>query len=198
MPADGFFTFSGPPVLTLAGDVTKLRVRAPRASGMAWTSPSAGGFRGGCDGAAHPAHTAQRRGRPRGRHPKGRCWPCDEGACPPPPMHRVGGRHALSPGLSSSGFLQRWKFTSDERESDPASPRKENRERSEEKTAQKKCIEGSSFFTPPCQPLVTTTLTGLLQSQRITLSIKRKSPLQCCSDSAKPPRRWAAGKAARC
>lgn len=79
------------------------------------------------------------------------------------------GGQALSPGLSSSGFLQRWKFTSDERESDPASPRKENRERSEEKTAQKKCIEGSSFLTPPCQPLETTTLTGLLQSQRITL-----------------------------
>ena len=82
------------------------------------------------------------------------------------PCHGRWGRHALSPGLSASGFLQRWKFTSDERESDPVSRGKANRERSEGKTAQKKCIEGSSFLTPPCHPLVTTALTSLLQSQR--------------------------------
>lgn len=77
---------------------------------------------------------------------------------PPPLRHWVREVRIVPKAVFSSR-----ESTSDERESDPATPGKANKERSEARTAQKKHIEGSSFLT---HPLVTTALSGHLQSQR--------------------------------
>lgn len=137
---------------------------------------------------------AQQRGAVPGTVPRGWVLALPWRSIPPTPNAMGGGgwrcpracRHVV---FSRAGSSRLMKGSATQR----AQGRRTERDQ-RGKNAQKKCIEGSSFVTPPRHPPVTTALTSPLQSQRKPVS-KVNPP---AAAPLRPPRRWAAERAARC